>query len=198
MYNVIGERLKILRRKNNVSQQELAVSLNVNAMTIVKWEKGQFEPSLANLRQISKFFNINIDYLIGEDAFSLFLIVQADKFFKAQKFNNIKRNNQTSLAQWIIYWNDYIDIDLNYANTLKSIELIKEIDAKIGYCNECENVKLTYPEDYNDDIIKFIINFDFNSFNGDYIVLTQDILNSLPTIYSEKPDLYKYLLGYEK
>lgn len=64
--NTFGGRLKMLRREKQVSQRVVADDLGVNAMTIVKWEKGIFEPKLSQIRAIAKYFNVKTSYLIGE------------------------------------------------------------------------------------------------------------------------------------
>ena len=60
------ERLKELRKKNQLTQQRLADELGVNRVNITRWEKGNIEPNLAQLGNIAIYFNTSIDYLIGK------------------------------------------------------------------------------------------------------------------------------------
>jgi transcriptional regulator with XRE-family HTH domain len=60
-----GERLKILREKNNVKQEELAKMLNLSQQTISNWEKGKVEPDLNAIKKITSFFNVSFDELLG-------------------------------------------------------------------------------------------------------------------------------------
>lgn len=196
MYNIIGERLKILRKKKNISQQELANSLSVNAMTIVKWEKGTFTPSISHLRLLAKYFNVNIDYLIGEDAFTLYLIQSAEIFAQARKNASDHKNDKFELAQWVVFWNDTIESCANCSYFAP--KEWSEINERIGWTKECQNITLKFPDDYNKEIIDYIIKADYNGLIGDFYMLPLAIIDTLPENYEDKPQLYKYLLGYEE
>lgn len=65
MKSKFNERIKKLRVENGISQNKLAVALNVGRQTIVNWEIRGSEPNLTTLMYIAKFFNVTTDYLIG-------------------------------------------------------------------------------------------------------------------------------------
>lgn len=54
--------LKILRGK--LSQTELAKILNLDQGTISNYESGKTEPTITILKNMSKFFNVSIDFLV--------------------------------------------------------------------------------------------------------------------------------------
>lgn len=60
------ERLKELRKKNQLTQQKLADELGVNRVNVTKWENGNIEPNLSQIADIAIYFNTSIDYLIGK------------------------------------------------------------------------------------------------------------------------------------
>ncbi|WFA75375.1 helix-turn-helix transcriptional regulator [Streptococcus suis] len=60
------ERLKELRKKNNLTQRELADMLGVSQGSYANWENGKREPNLARLGDIAIYFNTSIDYLTGK------------------------------------------------------------------------------------------------------------------------------------
>ena len=60
-----SERIKELRKNNNLTQQELADNIGVNRVTLTKWEKEYIEPNLETLSSIASYFNVSTDYLIG-------------------------------------------------------------------------------------------------------------------------------------
>jgi len=64
---LFNEKLKMLRKKENLTQEELAEKLNVSRQAITKWESGDGTPDIYNLKQISTLFNITIDELIKEE-----------------------------------------------------------------------------------------------------------------------------------
>ena len=57
------DKLKELREREGLSQQELADRLFVSRSAIAKWENGNGLPSDVNLVAICNFFNINKKYL---------------------------------------------------------------------------------------------------------------------------------------
>lgn len=61
------ENLYKLRKKNGLSQEELADKLNVSRQSISKWELGTSLPETEKLIAISKFFNVSLDYLISDE-----------------------------------------------------------------------------------------------------------------------------------
>lgn len=65
MYD-IANKLKQLRIKNKVSQDELADGILVSRQTISKWENGVVLPSLDNLQALCAFFKVEINYFFDE------------------------------------------------------------------------------------------------------------------------------------
>ena len=61
---MIGEKIKELREKYNITQKELAEILFVTPQAISRWENGKVEPSLAMVVKIAKYFNVNTDELL--------------------------------------------------------------------------------------------------------------------------------------
>ncbi len=57
-------RLKEIRKSKGISQLKLAMDLNMNQNTISRYETGEREPGLAELKKIADYFNISIDYLL--------------------------------------------------------------------------------------------------------------------------------------
>lgn len=61
--------LKIIRKKKNLNQQKVAIDLNISREALSHYENGKREPSLNMLIQMSKYFNVSIDYLIKGEEF---------------------------------------------------------------------------------------------------------------------------------
>lgn len=66
----IGERIIQLRKQFNLSQDELAKTINVSRTIIGNYERNTNTPSIEVLLKIAKTFNVTIDYLIGEGELS--------------------------------------------------------------------------------------------------------------------------------
>jgi putative transcriptional regulator len=54
-------RIKELRARYNITQDELAIKAEVRRETIVFLEKGKYNPSLKLAHDISKIFNVKIE-----------------------------------------------------------------------------------------------------------------------------------------
>lgn len=57
--------LKKLRKEYNISQKQLADVVGVSQQSINKYENHNIEPDIATLKNMAKFFNTSIDYLVG-------------------------------------------------------------------------------------------------------------------------------------
>jgi len=65
MNKKLTERLKKLRTDKEISQSKLATILGVAQTTVAAWEVGRNEPDTQTLMQLSIFYDITVDYLIG-------------------------------------------------------------------------------------------------------------------------------------
>lgn len=59
-----GDRLERSRRKNNLTQEQLASLLNVSRQTISKWESDEFYPEIDRLISLAKILDVSLDYLV--------------------------------------------------------------------------------------------------------------------------------------
>ncbi|MCL2671268.1 MAG: helix-turn-helix domain-containing protein [Clostridiales bacterium] len=59
------ENLMQLRREKGLSQEELGYELNVTRQTVSKWELGQTTPEMDKLMELSRFFELSMDELVG-------------------------------------------------------------------------------------------------------------------------------------
>jgi transcriptional regulator with XRE-family HTH domain len=57
-------RIKMLRRVNNISQEELAKAIGLSNVSISDYEHGKSDPNIKTLKKLSKYFGVSIDYLI--------------------------------------------------------------------------------------------------------------------------------------
>ncbi len=63
----LGEKIRFLRSKDSITQEELAEKLNVLRSAIAKWETDKGTPDIANLKMISQMFEISIDDLLNDE-----------------------------------------------------------------------------------------------------------------------------------
>ena len=63
----VGERITELRNKNNWTQHALARELGVSRSSVNAWEMGISTPSVERIVDISNYFHVTVDYLLGLD-----------------------------------------------------------------------------------------------------------------------------------
>ena len=63
----IGKKIMNLRKKNGLSQEELAEKIGVARQTISKWELGETSPDLKQSKELSKIFGVSLDELTDND-----------------------------------------------------------------------------------------------------------------------------------
>jgi len=117
------DKIKELRKLNNLSQKQLATSLNVSQNAVYNWENGKREPNLDMFKKIAAFFDIRLNMLL-DDSYEL---------INGEWHCNIK-----------------VDIDLNHPFNVLSQKLAKdesltpeEHDYYIKYWNENIKEQLT-------------------------------------------------------
>lgn len=60
-----GDRLKELREKHGLTQEQLAKILNITRSTVAGYETKRKQPDYEKLKILADFFNVSIDYLLG-------------------------------------------------------------------------------------------------------------------------------------
>jgi transcriptional regulator with XRE-family HTH domain len=63
----IGEKIQQLRKANNLSQEQLAVQLEVSRQAVSKWELNESTPDTDKIILISRIFSVSTDYLLLEN-----------------------------------------------------------------------------------------------------------------------------------
>lgn len=63
---MLKENIKSLRKQKGLSQEELAVKLNVVRQTVSKWEQGLSVPDAEMLVSLSEVFEVPVSTLLGE------------------------------------------------------------------------------------------------------------------------------------
>ena len=63
----IGEKIKALRKRDDITQERLAEVLGVTSQAISKWENESGYPDIEYITPIANFFNVTTDYLFDHD-----------------------------------------------------------------------------------------------------------------------------------
>ena len=61
--------LRLIRKQRNLNQQKVAMDLHISRESLSYYENGKREPSLSLLLEMSKYFNVSINFLITGEEF---------------------------------------------------------------------------------------------------------------------------------
>ena len=62
-----GNKIYELRKKKNLTQEDLAILLDISDKAVYKWENGTSKPTIENLKKLSDIFDISLDDLIEDE-----------------------------------------------------------------------------------------------------------------------------------
>lgn len=63
---MIGMNIRILRKRNKMSQEVLAEKIDVSRQTITKWENGEALPDIQKSKRMADLFQVSLDQFTGE------------------------------------------------------------------------------------------------------------------------------------
>ena len=133
---LFNEKLKLLRKESNLTQEGLAEKLNVSRQAITKWENNEGIPDIENLKQISILFNTTIDDLI-----------------KDEKEINLDLKKNVYSSELDIDHTKHFDISINKSKDINILPIDKEIIKIEGISYLEENIedllKIKYDDSYN-------------------------------------------------
>lgn len=81
------EKLKMLRKKKGLTQQEVAELVHVERGVYTNWELGNRNPNYENLSMLACIFDVSIDYLLGD-----YLEISKERYLKLKKTKRRKKN----------------------------------------------------------------------------------------------------------
>ena len=137
----IGNLIKQIRKKNNLTQKQFADKYGVTYQAVSKWENGKNIPDISLIKQMSKDFNIDIEDILEGKAnrkknkkiviiiISLIIIIMIVVL--------ITKNNSFSFSTLSSQCSNYnITGSIAYNNTKSSIYI-----SDIKYCGKEEDIK---------------------------------------------------------
>lgn len=66
---ILGDRIKELRKKKNLTMKQLGEKLNLAESTISLYESNKREPDSITIAKLAMLFDVSVDYLLGVDEF---------------------------------------------------------------------------------------------------------------------------------
>ncbi|MED3550031.1 helix-turn-helix transcriptional regulator [Cytobacillus praedii] len=62
---MIGMNIRVLRKKNKMSQEQLAERVSVSRQTVAKWENEEALPDIHKCKMLAEIFQVTLDQLSG-------------------------------------------------------------------------------------------------------------------------------------
>mgnify|MGYP002516519130 FL=1 len=86
---MLNENIKAIRKSKGLSQQELAVKLNIVRQTVPKWEQGLSVPDSAMLISLSEALETPVSTLLGETVMETGITVTRKPLFSEWQFTHL-------------------------------------------------------------------------------------------------------------
>lgn len=122
---MIGDRIKEIRERNNLTQSALAKKLDLSRSAINAWEMGISIPSAQYLIAMSKLFKVSVDYLLE---------LNEKEYIDISFLNESEKNIMYSL--------------MSYFKESKTIQKISDIDEEVmeEIYNKSKELGITLPD----------------------------------------------------
>lgn len=96
---MLNENIKALRKQKGLTQEELAIRLNVVRQTVSKWEKGISVPDAVMLEKIADILETEVSTLLGKPIDS-----DHDTNQIAEQLAKISEQLAVKNRRWHIFW----------------------------------------------------------------------------------------------
>ncbi len=93
----MGEKIRGLRKRLGLSQEELAEKLGVSRQAVSKWETGSDIPAAGKLKEIADFFGVTVDSLLRDETTPEPVPVAPAKPDKAEKRPKLSRQKTAAV-----------------------------------------------------------------------------------------------------
>ena len=142
--DIIANNLITLRKKNNLTQNELADKLSYSDNMVSRWERGEITPSVETLQRISEFYSVPLASLLSEHSL--------EETKQNEKIENIKKFSIILLMLTVVWF--FITLAFVYSNSIlhKNVWQIFILGVPISCA-----VMLLFNGSWNKYIYRFVI-----------------------------------------
>ena len=60
-----SEKIRVLRRRKSLTQEQLGDLIGVSYMTVRRWELGKTSPKTEEIKKLAEALNTSVEYLMG-------------------------------------------------------------------------------------------------------------------------------------
>ncbi len=99
---VLGEKIKVLRKKKGLSQQQMADMLEIHLTHLNRLENGHSQPSIDVVKKLSTLFEVTTDYLINNEIESFDVTIEHKNLAeKIRLIDKLEEKDREALIQVI-------------------------------------------------------------------------------------------------
>lgn len=99
----IGDRIRELRRKERLTQSQLAQKIGVSTGAIGLWEVNKREPDANMLLKLSKVFDVPVDYILENEERNTLIIIDESGYCCRFQLSEEKLQVIAKLAELLEY-----------------------------------------------------------------------------------------------
>jgi transcriptional regulator with XRE-family HTH domain len=177
----IGEKIRVLRKIDKISQRELAEKSGISTLSLIRYEKGERTPSLDILAKIATVLKVPLEKLVisHDESFSYKLLlaiknvlhekegVGGDAVLIDLKFRLLKFELD---SEPLYDLSRNTNFELNIETQMRLLEYLYELDFRsfVSFCSENKdyiNKNKNLDEIYLKSVVEKIVNFEKNSFD---------------------------------
>lgn len=149
----IGDTIRKYRKENNMTQEDVAVSLGISTPAVNKWERGVTMPDIALLAPLAKLFHITTDQLLSfksdlSDKEVGDIVQDINHSFEREEFSSVFSRIEALVREYPSSYSLILSLSL----VLESQRTIKDIPDRDKYDNWIEKRSLTLLENGEESI----------------------------------------------
>lgn len=114
----LGNKISEARKKNNLSQAELAQQVSISPQAVGKWERGESMPDIATLNRLAEILGVDLNYF--SDTFKSKVSESQFETTRKPAVETLTTKLKTNLGlNWNMSSGNWVDADFSGLNNLK-------------------------------------------------------------------------------
>lgn len=97
-----AEKITALRKSRELTQEQLAERLGISRQSVSKWENGSVFPEMEKIVELSRIFDVTLDYLLKPSEVDE-LSIKTDLLEQQQKHLLLREEKRIQLSKNILY-----------------------------------------------------------------------------------------------
>ncbi len=115
----LGNRIATARKKNNLSQADLAQRVSISSQAVGKWERGESMPDITTLNRLAEIFSVDLNYF--SEIFQNETVAEQEKNVREPEKNSVGNSIEEKKygMRWDMSQGNWADADFSGLKNLK-------------------------------------------------------------------------------